>query len=123
VAKTCWDWCTEDHEHNFGPGSKGFVRGVFMHAEERDEIFQKTGVRVSDRNEADRAMRTKGLREAERGEDCYDRFDALRECAEGKRLDDRFGPQSIDLYGDNAKRRPFDAHERYLQHRQRLGLS
>lgn len=119
--KTCWDWCTEKHQHNFGPGSKGYVRGAFMHREERDEIFHKTGVRVSDRNEADRAMRSKGLREAERGEECYDRFDALKGCANGDRIDQRF--TSYDLYGDLSKHKPFDARERYEYHRHRLGLS
>jgi hypothetical protein len=99
------------------------VRGVFMHKEERQEILDKTGRNVDDRNGLDQVYRETGLREAEPGEKCYAQIDALREVAEGASPDPILSLENYDLYGDRAKRKPFNAQERLAYHRQRLGLN
>lgn len=106
-------WCT--------PGVHG-VRREFMRQDERTEIYHRTGVKVETTTDMRRAMDAKGLREAEKGEEAYDRFDALADAAEGHKVDERFGTGSYDLWGDYARmasRPKLNLQERYEYHRQR----
>lgn len=96
---------------------------VLSKREER-ELSTKIGKRVQTRSEAKAAIAKKGLREAEKGEVGYERFDALREHAEsGGKLDEKHTLAGMDLYGDYARMKPFDAEARYEYHRKRLGLA
>ena len=109
----------------FGAGTG--VRREFMTQKERNEVFLKTGVRVEDRADMRAVFKMKGLREAEKGEVDYDRFDALIDHAEsGGPLDEKYKLGNIDLWGDRAKEdrrmKEFNHRERYLQHCQRLGV-
>ena len=97
---------------------------IHMSPEEKREVFLKTGKRVEYRDELRRVYKETGLRDAEKGEDSYAMFDALKECGEtGKPLDKKYALESLDLFGEHAKRKPFDVRERFLQHCQRLGVS
>lgn len=132
MSGRCWDWCSKKHKHIRGTGvAAGLgVRREFMNAAERQEIFNKTGVRVEDRADMRAAYASKNLREAEKGELDYERIDALKDSAEsGKPLDARYGLENIDLYGDRAQEdkrmKDFNIHKRYEYHRrmqQELGI-
>jgi len=99
-------------------GGHGGVRREFMTAAEREELFRKTGRRVEDRADMRATFRETGLREAERGEDAYERFDAV---ASGERLDTRHRVEGMDLYGDDRRRPQFSMREAYLRNCQKYG--
>lgn len=104
-------------------GGHGGVRREFMSEAERREVYLKTGVRCEDRDDMRKAMKAKGLREVEKGEIDYERFDAFKEKAEGGALDPRHTLDKLDLFGDYARMPKFDLHERYAYHRHRLGAN
>lgn len=118
--------CDPPERRRFRGGSAcAYVQTPFMHKEEQREVFLKTGRRVDDKNGMNRVFRETGMREAEKGEACYERFDALRESAEGHELDDRHKLGNLDLYGDYARREargPFNARESFLRNAQKYGL-
>lgn len=110
-----------------GVGVEGYglhgVRREFITQEERREIFHKTGVMCDDRDDLRKAMKSKGLREAEKGESCHEMFDALKDHADtGGQLDSRYKLENIDLFGVESKRKKFNMHEAYLKNCQRLGV-
>ena len=118
-----------DKREPLGFGAGFGVRREFITQAERREFFLKTGVSVDDRAGMRRYFKDNPhRREAEKGEDCYDQFDALKECAEGKTLDDKF--KRIDLYGDVARgeeaakkwKDPGYVRERFLQHCRASGV-
>lgn len=121
-ARTCWEWCTLKHDHVFTSSAPTWgTKRIHMTPEEKAEFFHKTGRRVEYRDEKKAVFRSTGLRDAEKGEDCYERFDALKECAEsGKPLDKRHTLGNLDLFGDYAKMKPFDSEDRYRYHVERL---
>lgn len=91
------------------------VRREFMNAAEREELFNKTGVRVEDRDDMRKAYKSKDLREAEKGEFAYDQFDALKGNAAP-------ALENYDLWGDEARRPKFDLREAYLRNCQKHGV-
>lgn len=102
------------------------VVGDFMRMDERRELEEKTGQRIGDRSDWKRVTKETGMREAERGEACYERFDALTHHAEtGEPLAPEHTISNIDVFGKAVKKpNPnFNARERYEYHRQRLGLN
>lgn len=97
------------------PGPK-----LHLSPEQKKAFFYQTGKNVDDAGGMAAAFRASNTRPAEKGEACYEQFDALKEHAEtGKPLDERF--KTIDLFGDIARSEKFNAEERYAYHRARLG--
>lgn len=123
AARTCWDWCELKHEHNFSKAPPRWsTKRIHMTPEEKQEVFLKTGKHVETRDELAKVYRATGLRDAEKGESCYEMFDALTTSASsGSRLDPKHRLESLDLFGEKARRKPFNIHERYEYHRNRLG--
>lgn len=110
-----------DKRPGLGIGAGTRVKKLFMHSDEKKKAFLSTGVHVEDEDELNRVMKSKDLRDAEKGELAYERFDALRECAEtGKPMDPKF---AVDLYGDVARAderaKTFSMRERYQYHEAR----
>lgn len=122
----CWDWCTIKHEHNYGGSGNVVVKKNYMHPDERKKAFMATGVHVDDEDELRRVMKSKDLRDAEKGEEAYERWDALKEAGEtGRPVDEKHAFSSLDLWGDRAKHEAaakIPIRERYLRHCQRLGI-
>lgn len=105
------------HKMGAPPGPK-----LHLTPELKKAFFHQTGKHVDDAGGMAAAFRDTNTRPAEKGEHCYDQFDALKEHAEtGKPLDDRF--KTMDMYGDIARSEKFNAEERYAYHRARLGDS
>jgi len=99
------------------PGPK-----LHLSPEQKRAFFFQTGKNVDDAGGMSAAFASTGTRPAEKGEACYDQFDALKDHAEtGKPLDERF--KVMDMYGDIARSEKFNAAERYAFHRARLGAA
>lgn len=105
---------------------------VRLHADpkEKEQFYNATGRRIDDRGDIKRVFKQTGLRDAEKGEEAYDRWDAHLAFANGdKRALDKFGPESIDLRGDRAReeaqmqkwRDPSYIRERFEANRQKWG--
>lgn len=119
-------WTIESCAHCQGTGRTHGVRREFMSAAEREEIFQKTGRHVESTSDVRRVYAETGMREAEKGEDCHELFDALRDHAEtGAKLDHKHTVPGMDVFGKSVRKpnENFDARKRYEYHRQRLGLN
>lgn len=102
-----------------GRGSFG-VRREFMTQRERAEVFNATGVHVEDAAGKRRAFAATGARPAEKGERAYDRWDAFANERSGGGSDRLTSLESVDLWGDEARRKPFDAHEAMRRHEARI---
>lgn len=102
-----------DRRPGRGFGSHG-VRREFMTQAERTELFNKTGVQVESRADMRAAYRVKGLREAEKGEAAYEQFDSMNAGVAPP-------TESLDLWGDEARRKPFNAREAYARNLHKYG--
>ena len=120
--RICWEWCTLKHEHTYGEGTVQ-VQKLHMSPEQKRIFYLQTGKRVETREECEKVFKKTGLRPAEKGEDCAERLDALKEHAvTGRPLEEKHTLAGMDLWGefDRRKRQPFDMEARYHYHRQRL---
>lgn len=110
-------------KHDLRGGQGAYVKKVHMSPEEKRIFFMQTGRHVDDREGCEKVFKETTLRPAEKGEDSWERQDALIEHAEsGRPLDKKHTLANIDLFGDYAKRKnqSFDMRERYEYHRARI---
>ena len=63
MARICWKWCEEDHEHNFAPSATNNfgTNRVTLNAKERESLETQLGVPIHDRHDADKVMKAKNL--------------------------------------------------------------
>lgn len=69
ALRTCWDWCSQDHEHSYS--SQPFRQlgtGVRIDPEERRILEAQTGQKFHDRSDLNRWLQRTGRRVEETGE-------------------------------------------------------
>lgn len=106
-------------------GHRG-VGGAKVHLSERERksLENYIGLPVEDAQDARRKMRRRGVRFVEKGEEVDERFDAHVAAANGENVGDRLDLSRLDLWGDEARRKPFGKRElrdTYLANCQKYG--